>query len=342
MRRILLIVAMLLVAVPAMGGVVIKARQVPPYTGSPSNPVCSGVEVNFTSDADGTVRAFALDINVDSNFIISAIRDFNTGESKGTKKGYGIFPGSFRDVINPADPCWGDGNDHSAYNPVAPSTDADACGTGLGTNKIIIEMGSLYSLDANKPNKNGMLFRIDVIPPKIGKADCNLTVALNTTRGGVVDNNGSSFKKDVNVTLPTGVKVAFMQTECFPCWKPYNAQYDQWVVVDRPNCWCGQYAPAEVNNWRTQCKGDADGNSETGSKSRVWGNDYKRLVATWGLKYSQIKSKNLTDVNVSICADFDHLYETGSKSRVWGNDYARLVAGWGKKESIMKPWCPIP
>jgi len=183
MRRILLIVAMLVVAAPAMAGVTITARHLPKgYAGPPLENQCSAVEVNFTSDSNGQVRAFALDINVDSGFIIRSIRDFNTGVSSGYSRGYGIFPGSFRDVIDPEAPQWGDGNDHSAYNPVAPAADADANHQGLGTSGITVELGSLNQGDANLPDKNGMLFRIEVIPRTYGAIKGNLTIAVNTAR----------------------------------------------------------------------------------------------------------------------------------------------------------------
>ena len=342
MRRILLIVAMLLVAVPAMAGVTIKARQLPVgFAGPPIEQQCCGVEVNFTSDSNGQVRAFALDINVDSNFIIRAIRDYNVGESSTVaprKRGYGIFPGSFRDILNPADPCWGDGNVADPYNPVAPVNDVDVNHLGLGTKAITVELGSLYSGDANKPDKNGMLFRIEVIPVKFGAIKGNLSIAVNTARGGVVDANGDSFVKDVNLTF-TGCEVNY--PDCYPCWTPYGAAvgtgYAEWKTVFKPNCWCGQ-GDTSVN-WRTQCKGDADGKYEgSGTKYRVFNSDYAKLVLCWALKATQMRF----DPNC-ICADFDHKYEgSGTKYRVFNSDYTILVAGWALKETQMKPWCPVP
>jgi len=108
-------------------------------------------------------------------------------------------------------------------------------------------------------------------------------------------------------------------------------QYNEWLTVFKPNCWCGQ----AFANWRTQCLGDADGKYEGGSKYRAYFSDYTKLGACWAKKTTQM----LFDSNC-ICADFDHKYEGGSKYRVYFSDYAILVANWGKKETIMKPWCP--
>jgi len=330
MRRFLLIVAMLLiVAGPAMATVTIGAK----HTRSSSD--CRTVEVNYIATGGDRVRAFALEVTVDSNFYIAGI-DANVGESNKAGSGsgkpcFGIFPGKFRDWIDPANPNWVDPN----YNPVAPATDTDAAGTGIGTKKIIVEMGSLFVGDSNRPPSSGVLFKIRVDPNKFGVAECNLNIALNNTRGGVIDENGTALTP----TLPTTntVKVSFL--DCFPCWAPYDVQYSQWVAVWKPNCWCGQYAVADAN-WRTQCKGDADGKGETLSKFRVFNSDYQRLTASWGLKATVLK--NNPNPKITLCADFDHKGETLSSFRVFNSDYAKMVANWGLAETKMKPWCPTP
>jgi hypothetical protein len=254
-------------------------------------------------------------------------------------RGYGIFPGKFRDVIDPNSPAWTDTN----YNPVAPTGDPDAK-TGLGTSAITVELGSLYYGDANIPYKNGMLFRLEVIPAKFGARKGNLTLAVNTTRGGVVDINGDSFVKDVNLTL-TGCEVNY--PDCFPCWPPCGAaaasQYAEWLTVFNPDCWCAQGSTASSGvffNWRTQCWGDADGKYQTVSRFRVYTSDYAKLMSCWGKKATSM----VYDPNC-ICADFDHKYQTVSRFRVYTSDYTRLMSGWGKKETVLRPsppygWCP--
>jgi hypothetical protein len=327
MRRILLIVAMLVIAVPAMAAVTVRA------THKPTSALCSGVEVNYVCTGGDRMRAFALEVSVDTNFVIYAIRDFNTGENTDVtahRKGYGIFPGKFRDKINPLDPCWGDGNENSVYNPVAPATDADANGTGIGTKKIIVELGSLYPNEGNAPLSTGLLFRIDVKPSQLGPNECNVTLAENMTRGGVVDING-----DHKTPTLTPGKVTYAKK--FPCWKPFNFQYTDWLSVQEPNCWLGSVAPDQ--KWKNQCYGDTDGKVEgTTTKYRIFNSDYAKMMNLWALKFTQI----IFEVN-NICADADHRYEgTSTKYRVFNSDYNTLMFYWALKDTQLKQYGPCP
>ncbi|MGA2172238.1 MAG: hypothetical protein ABSG82_04385 [Sedimentisphaerales bacterium] len=185
MKRTLLIVAMLMLVTPALAGVTVTATQ----------PIPNGsVTISYSSDVN--VRAFALDITVDAGATISRIHDYNTGDTNG----YGIFPGTFRDFFNASSPNWVD----PCYNPVAPSGDPGAK-TGLGTGGITVEMGSLVANLATI--RAGTLLKIDVNSG--GQADCNLTVALNSIRGGIVGGDSNAVASN----LPTTVKV----TTLIPC-----------------------------------------------------------------------------------------------------------------------------
>jgi len=329
MRRILLIVAMLLiVAAPAFAAVTIGAKQTK-FLG------CRTVEVNYVCNAGEKIRAFALDVNVDSNFYISRIWDYNKGESNkspNTRAGFGIFPGKFRDWIDPANPNWVDPN----YTPVAPVADTDAAGTGIGTKRIIVEMGSLYVGDLNRPPSSGVLFKIDVDPNKFGISECNLNIGVNATRGGVV-------KEDGNTIVPTlpglnTIKVSF--PKCHPCWPPYDTQFTEWTSVLEPNCWCGTVS-ADNNAtilWSVQCKGDNDGKGEGLSKYRVFSSDLTRFKASYGLRWTQLR--NNPDGNATICADTDHRGEGLSKYRVFSSDLTKFKANYGLRITQMKPWCP--
>ena len=181
MKRILLIAAMLLPLTSAMAAVTITAvdESHSDIGGVPH----ATIRIEFSSvAADINVRAFALDINVDSGTNIGdSIRDFNTGESVAPTKGYGIFPSRFRDFVDPQNPNWSDGN----YMPVTAWNEPGAQNTGLGWPRMIVELGTLYSGDANQPDKSGTLFRFDVNSE--GAADCNLRIAVDDLRGGVVD-----------------------------------------------------------------------------------------------------------------------------------------------------------
>jgi hypothetical protein len=187
MRRILLIVAMLLLATPVLATITVSAV----HKGS------GVVEVSYTCSESEAVRAFALNLSITNGFTIDAIRDFNVGDNNG----YGIFPGKFRDVISAGSPNWIDPN----YNPVAPAGDRDAL-PGLKTvGGITVEMGALYA--ATAPKSSGKLFTIDC--NNHGGVSGNLTIAANTTRGGpAVLNDGTT--EEVTFNNPTTVQVIFV------------------------------------------------------------------------------------------------------------------------------------
>ena len=164
MKKIALVVAMLALVTPVMAttNAVIDACD-----------LGSGNVAIIYNVTGGDVSGFGLDITVDSG-TIDAIGGYKIGESNSTSKGYGIFPGTIdiNDTTGMVD---------SYGNPVAPSSDPGALG-GLGTGGITIELGAQYTT-GNAPNRAGTICTVTV------SSSCNITVALNTTRGGVVDVN---------------------------------------------------------------------------------------------------------------------------------------------------------
>lgn len=144
------------------------------------------VEIWYETDVN-LPRAFALEITVTDGNIID-IKDYFEGECDDVNKGYGIFPGTI--VIS--------GDAISDYgSPVAPDDDPGAEGTGLDTNTIIIEMGSLYA-GANTPDPCALLCRIVV------SLNCEVELTENETRGGVVMENPDEIP---TVVLPSPYSV---------------------------------------------------------------------------------------------------------------------------------------
>jgi len=152
------------------------------------------VTIAYYSDVN--VRAFALDINIDSNSgspNFQRIRSFKVGESNAASPGYGIFPSRFRDFVTVAPPNW---NVDTNYNPTTAwnepeTTDHDS---GMGYPKMIVEMGTLYAGDANKPllNTTCTLFKFDV--NNYGQLGTfHITVKANALRGGVVNGDGNTI-----------------------------------------------------------------------------------------------------------------------------------------------------
>ena len=151
MKKMILVLAVLLMTAPAMAGIVVSAADV------------GGGEVTISYEANGVemIRAFALNIEVDSGATIEAIGGLNTQ--------YNIYPGSIiivGDEVN------------DVGTPVADAAAYPGTGTlgGLGTAGITIEMGSLeVSGDAT-----GALCTLTVV------GDCNVAMTENAARGGAV------------------------------------------------------------------------------------------------------------------------------------------------------------
>jgi hypothetical protein len=195
MKKILLVIAMLIIAAPVLATVSVTATD----KGS------GVVEFRYNCSAAEKVRAFALDITVDNGLTIRDIRDFNTGESKVPGGGYGIFPGKFADYVNASSPNWADTN----YTPLGRTSDPSTK-SGLGTGAITVELGTLY-VDVNAPGVSGLLFRLDVNGN--GAHDGNLSIALNNIRGGIVLEDASLAPSPVL----TGTKLTFLS-----CTTPTN------------------------------------------------------------------------------------------------------------------------
>jgi beta-lactam-binding protein with PASTA domain len=197
MRKALLIVAMLLSVVPVMATTTITAVNEGVVTTSDNNYMAT-VRIDYSGVAgvDANVRAFALDINIESGPAFQRIRNFKTGESNAASPGYGIFPSRFRDFIVVTGPNWADTN----YNPTTAWNEPETTdhNSGMGWPKMIVEMGTLYAGDANRPALSGTLFRFDV--NSYGSRGLyHITVKANALRGGVVNSDGNTITTAVFV-----------------------------------------------------------------------------------------------------------------------------------------------
>ncbi len=272
------------------------------------------VRIGYTGGTG--VRAFALDITVDNGATITGIFDYKVGESNAISKGYGIFPGKFRDLVSPASPNWIDPN----YNPVAPVGDPDANDAGLGGKYITVELDSLYT-GANAPPDSGVLFRLAC--DGHGASDANLCIKTNATRGNVV--NEDATEAPVSYSPSACIKVAF------PCMSSANPSYAQWQLVKSPQCWCGSVQPR-------QCRGDADGKAEGRNNYWVSTEDLNVLIAAWNKPFAQIDGKSYNGTPL-ICADFDHFPEGRNSYRVASFDLNQMVLHWNQANRP-EPNCP--
>lgn len=265
-------------------------------------------------------RGFGLDITVSDGNIIACI-PYMTGEctADAGNQGFGIFPGSIviNDQITPAEII-------DVGNPAAlPGAIGTPAGSGIDTNCITIELGSLYQ-EPNAPPLSGVLCTIVVTK------SCIVRIVGNAARCGegseplgvVMENPDevpiiSYGTEDVNI--PTGPE------DCFDSAHP---DYDEWVAVGKPDSWCYKY----------QCYGDADG-KRNGSPftgySRVRVEDLNVLIAGW-------EDPVYVDEETHpwIAADFDRKLNgspfTGY-SRIRVEDLNVLVTNWESDAGIPDP-----
>ncbi len=199
MKKILFVLAVLLLAAPAMAiDVTINVVQ------STIDP-CD-VYITYVNIGGPNVRAFALDIWVDDGNIL-AIEDYNVGECIGDPNcGYGIFMGTI--VIDGTGVVTDDGT------PVAELVDLPGDTLpGLDSNGVTTEMGSLYELGVVPgPPQSGTMYKV-----RVGKLPSNLCIRTNVSRAGIVLENGDS-SEDISPSFTTNLPlcVALAGAGCCP------------------------------------------------------------------------------------------------------------------------------
>ena len=237
------------------------------------------VTVSYTASVDVNIpRGLGLDIKLSNAETINTVTPLDPN--------YWVYPGSYGDTNDPVgDPC-----DSSDTLP------------GEDSNGITIEMGSLHwPPEVNSPNAPEI--SNDLLSFKV-TGDCNVTISGNAARGKVVlyDATNEDDGRDV---VYTGCVVG----GCFP---PAHPDYDEWVAVGKPNCWC----------YPRQCNGDADG--ALFGKNSYWVStpDLTILKAAW--------EKALPDLagEPNICADFDHELFGKNSYRVATPDLTILKEYW--------------
>jgi hypothetical protein len=300
MRKMIFTLAVVLLAAPAWADVEIILTDLGDGV----------IEISYDASTETElVRAFALNIEATDGNIID-INDFVVGDNNG---GYGIAPGSFRDniTVNPTtgmvDSWVGNPN---PYTPVAPAGDPDALG-GIGTGGVTIEMGSLYEDPGNAPDPCGVLCTITV-----DENVSEVCVTGNAIRGNVV------LESAAEATLNPAEVCILM--DCFPSSAAYASQYDRWVALGKPECWCGvDVVPTNSGN---QCEGDAA--NDTHSRGYiVYTTDLTKLSDAWKLK---VNADGSLPPELDPCADFMH--DVHSRGYVvYTTDLGILSTNWKKK-----------
>ena len=220
MKKILLTLAVFALAVPAMA---VNVYLVDNGDGT------GDIKYDMTADSP-KIRALALTIELDAG-VITAVTAGYEGENTGTaagQQGFGIFPGTI-DIVG--------GAINDAGTPVSPNDLPGAAGTGINTDTVVLEMGSLY-VTGKETADTGTLATITV------SATCDVTItAEETYRAGVIDENA-----DPAVMTRTGgdAGITLAPSECM---KVTHPDYPAWVTAGKPDCWC----------YERNCRGDSNG-----------------------------------------------------------------------------------
>ena len=213
-------------------------------------------------DSNNLIVALGLDITADGASIT------NVGGWNPSVDDYWVYPGSISIA---------DGNVVGYGTPVAAANSP-----GFNASGTTVEMGALWNVGKGDtpPATSGDLFTVTV------DDDCTLYVTGNTTRGGVVLEDGSIVPVDSNCYCEGGPP-----PECMMATAP---EYTYWVgdtegrIWNKPDCWC----------YKKQCSGDA-----TGSKV---GDFFVNTADVAILRDALYKDNNDAAMAAGICADFTH------------------------------------
>lgn len=148
-----------------------------------------------------------------------------------------------------------------------------------------------------------------MVLPALGQTGGQYNLSWNTIDGGGGRSTsgpyvltGTIAQPDAGYSAGGGYELfgGFWAVGCFPYWHP---DYNDWIDVARPRCWC----------YPRQCHGDADGLSVGKNSYWVYTADLDILWEAWG--------KPIEDMNGNeICADFDHKPQGKNSYRVFFDD----------------------
>ena len=167
MKKMIFVLAILLIAVPAM------AQKV--TVSATSEEIEGDTYVTISYDCNGApdpceIRAFALDIILDANGVIA--------EAWSDSEDYWVFPGTYDDD----------------WSVVAPNDDPGALG-GIGTASMTTEQGSLYAIsEGDTPPVDAcdlLTFRVS------GDGTVCVSISANGTRAGVVSKDNPGTPPDI-------------------------------------------------------------------------------------------------------------------------------------------------
>lgn len=243
-----------------------------------ATPVFAALTISMTDNGDGTVtvgysggdaqnplRAVALEFSLDKGAIVSAVTDYKEdGENEsGDAQAFGIYPAR---IIVELDGTVIPGN----YG--TPEADLLDPGAGDGSSVKVLEFGSLYVDDINKPGVSGIL--------------CKLTIDCN----GATDPNLTMVDEDVyrgGVLLEDGTPVPVDQTITLVCAPPPD-----------PNCWTPSECPLQSQG-DANCDGDVNLDDLTALK-KAWSKSTSDPLGTGVGEYNCCADFNRVGVSKDV------------------------------------------
>ena len=203
MKKIILTLAVLILAAPALGSIDITCD---------CNPDTNEVTVTVADSESGRPRAFALDFTASNAADVLSV--------SGLSAGYPIYPGQID--INAIT---GEVDDYGSA--VCDSGYPGTLG-GLGTPGMTIEMGSLYDGEVNAPDANGVLLKFIVDVNNVIGSD--IGIAANAIRAGAV------VMEDLGAVTANMTGCSFPPDAPPPCYT--GPDQTEWVAVGSPTSWC--------------------------------------------------------------------------------------------------------
>lgn len=256
--------------------------------------------VTFTADGDGSLKIYYTADPGDNPRGVALRISLSDGATCGPDDVVAVNP-QFNTYIdyaasNPGNFEVGQGH------PLAKATEAGALDAAASEFSVCI--GVLDEAGNQAPASDGgphLLVELNV------SADCTATICADTLRGpdsGVV---GSVLESN----LQEGCIEVAVTAGAVECMKTSHPDYDTWVAVGKPDCWC----------YARQCKGDADGKAQVNGLLAVFTDDLAVFLNAYGKG---------TLPEGGICADFDHKAQVNGLLRVFTDDLAIFLANYGK------------
>lgn len=350
MKKLILVLAICLIASQSFGVSISLVRQ------GTTNVFDVQYSGNGTTAAT-RIRGLAIDLTVDNSATFTSFvpSSYKTGESTASSRGYGIYPATI--VIDST------GAVTNSGTPLAAAGDPGA-GTGLTTNHIVLEFGSLYFAEANAPAASGTLCSINLNRPVTSSTTTVTMQAEATYRGGVVMEDGSQSNASAtgtlaflpDVTLPSPPTALVPATGSTKVYKLTDLSWTAGAGATSYDVYFGTVLPATATNVTTTSFDTGTMAVNKTYQVQIWsvnssGRSATALTGSFttecfpgvstDAKYVQWNNVGKPDCWCSVIVprqckgDADNTKESKSNFWVYTNDLNVLKAAWGQTYSAI-------